>query len=131
MTEALHEQWHLAAARELDARVRNRMFFLQVTVTPEHAAAGPPPTEVDEQAWEAAGEEVERWLGRLDPDAVDEDQPPEHQIRPGDVTIELAAMPKKPKRRGTDPLIVNPYPGIVVFTGSYSTGPPPVFDDGT
>ena len=132
MSAELHEDWHLAAAKELEARVKNRDFFVRVAVDPEQAAkAGAGPGDLDGQAWEEAAQGAERWLEGIDPEAVDLDDLPEYEVRRGETPIVLAAIPKKPKRRGTDPLIVNPYPGVAVFTGSYTTGPPPVFDDGT
>lgn len=132
MSEGLHDQWHLAVSRELEARVKGRMFFVRVAVATEQTAPGAStPADVGDDVWDSLAERVEQWLEGLDPDAVDEDNLPEYEVRPGDTLLELAAIPKKPNRRGTNPLIVNPYPGIAVFTGSYSTGPPPQFDDGT
>lgn len=132
MTDDLHDQWHLTVAKELEARVKGRMFFVRVVVGPDPAGPGATsPADVDAHVWDSVAENVEQWLAGLDPDAVDEDNLPEYEVRPGDTSIELAALPKKVARRGKDPLIVNPFPGITVFTGSYSSGPPPVFDDGT
>ncbi len=133
MSEDLLDQWHRAVARELEARVKNRAFFLTIGTEPARAGSGPEmsPTDVGPQAWATVAEGVEQWLGGIDPDSADADNPPTYQARPGDIPIELTATPKKPRRRGTDPLIVNPYPTVTSFGGSYTTGPPPQFDDGT
>ncbi len=133
MSDDLLDQWHRAVANELEARVKSRMFFLHLRTDRARAQGGPTTsaTEVSPETWEAVAEEVEQWLAGLDPDTVDEDSPPTYQARPGEIPVELGATPKKKKRRGTDPLIINPYPAVNVLTGSYTTGPPPQFDDGT
>lgn len=131
MSDETQAEWHRAVTRELEARVKNRMFF--VTIEPEETGSegATDLEEVDSPTWEAVAESVERWLEGLDPDAVDPDAPATFEVRPGGNLVALSAAPKKEKRRGTDPLILNPYPGVPFFPGSYSTGPPPVFDDGT
>jgi len=133
MSEDLLDQWHRAVSKELEARVKSRLFFLNIATEPARAGGGPAtsPMDVASEEWETVAEGVEQWLAGLDPDAAGQDDPPTYEVRPGVTTIELTATPKKPKRRGTDPLIVNPYPEVNSFTGSYSTGPPPQFDDGT
>ena len=133
MSEDLQYQWHESVSKELEARVKNRMFFLTVAVEPERAGRGPAktPKDVDAPTWETTAQSVEQWLEGLDPDAVDQDDPPTHELRPEEVAVQLTAIPKKTNRRGTDPLVLNPYPGVTAFTGSYTTGPPPEFDDGT
>lgn len=131
MSDELQAEWHRAITRELEARVKNRTFF--VTIEPEVAGGegAMDPEQVDSPTWEAAAESVERWLEGLDADAIDLDAPPTFEVQPGNTLVALSATPKKEKRRGTDPLILNPYPGVPFFPGSYTTGPPPVFDDGT
>jgi len=131
MTDDLQAEWHRATTRELEARVKNRTFF--VTIEPEETAGEgtTDPEEVDSPTWEAVADSVERWLEGLDPKAIDPDAPPSFQVQPGNTPIELSATPKKEKRQGSDPLIVNPFPGVPYFPGSYTTGPPPEFDDGT
>ncbi len=133
MSDDLLDQWHRAVAKELEARVKSRVFFLQVGAEPAREAGRPAtdPMDVAPESWQTVAEGVERWLEGLDPDAVDADDPPTYEVQPGDTPISLAATPKKKKRRGTDPLVVNPYPTVSAFTGSYTTGPPPQFDDGT
>ena len=129
MNDDLPAQWHLAACERLEAQVRNRTFFLMVRVDPEQAERTTP-KEVDAGTWESVAESVERWLEGLDPDAIDGDHVPKLEVRPADTLIELSAVPKKRSRRGTDPLIGNPYPGIANFPGFYSSGPAPdIFDD--
>ncbi|MDQ6751103.1 MAG: hypothetical protein M3Z33_10165 [Actinomycetota bacterium] len=132
MSNDVYDEWHLAVSKELEARVKGRMFFVRVTVAPEAAAGGATsPAEVDEESWKGVAASVEEWLAGLDPDVVGDDNMPEHEVRPGGTPVELAALPKKEKRRGKDPLIVNPFPGIEVFTGTHTSGAVPVFDDGT
>lgn len=133
MSDDLLDQWHRAVAKELEARVKSRTFFLHIGTEPAGAGGGPAtsPMDVAAETWETLAEGVEQWLAGLDPDATDADNPPTYEARPGETPIELTATPKKKRRRGTDPLIVNPYPTVSSFTGSYTTGPPPEFDDGT
>lgn len=131
MSDDVRDEWHTAAAKELEPRVRSRMFHVRLSVTGEPGDGSAGPAELGEDAWDGMAAEVEEWLGGLDPDTVDADAPPEHELRAGAVAIRLAAMPRKPARRGKGDLIINPFPGIAFFSGSYSTGPPPVFDDGT
>jgi hypothetical protein len=133
MSDDLLDQWHRAVATELEARVKSRLFFVHVGIDAALAGDGPAtsPAEVGPKTWETLAEGVEQWLAGLDPDATDGDNPPTYEARPGDTPIELSATPKKLNRRGTDPLIVNPYPAVNSFGGTYSTGPPPQFDDGT
>lgn len=133
MSDNLLDQWHRAVSAELEARVKSRLFFLHIGTVPAKAAGGSAagPMDVVSEEWETVAEGVEQWLAGLDPDAVDADNLPTFHARPGETYIELTATPKKPNRRGTNPLIVNPYPEVNAFTGSYTTGPPPQFDDGT
>jgi len=133
MSDDLLDQWHRAAANELEARVKNRLFFLTIGIDPSQAQGGSTssPTDVAPETWDTVADGVEQWLEGIDPDVADADDPPSYEARPAETSIELTATPKKPKRRGTDPLVVNPYPSVSAFGGSYTTGPPPEFDDGT
>lgn len=133
MNDDLRAQWHQAACERLEAQVSSRTFFLLVSVEPEQAGRAPAttPNEVEPLTWEAIAESVERWLEALDPDAIGEDNVPKLEVRPGDTLVELTAVPKKRSRRGADPLIANPYPGMANFPAFYSSGPPPELDDGS
>ena len=131
MSDDVRDEWHTAAAKELEARVRNRMVYLHVSVAGDPDDGAARPADLRAEAWDGLATDVEQWLADLDPDAIDPDAPPEHELRAEPVAIKLAAMPRKPPRRGKGDLIINPFPGIAFFSGSYSTGPPPVFDDGT
>ncbi len=133
MNDELAAQWHRAACEQLEARVRSRIFFLLVSVEPAPAERGPAtaPQEVDAPAWESIAESVEGWLEGLDPDAIDEANVPKLEVQPGDALIELTALPKKKSRRGAEPLIGNPFPGIANFPAFYSSGPPPGSDGGS
>ncbi len=122
MADDLHDRWHRAACAELEERVQNRTFWLWVRVE-EGPSADTDPDGLEAETWEAAANEVEEWLGSLDPETIDEDDPPNHVLRPAGVQIELGATPKKPSRRGTDPLIGNLYPGLVYPRGSFTAGP--------
>ena len=123
MGDDLAEQWHLAVCSELESRVKNRDFFLWVAAEPGEEAV--PPEETDAEAWKALGEEVADWLGGTSADRVDPNEPVKLEVSVGDTRVELSATPKKPNRRGSDPLVLNLYPGMTYFTGSHSTGPAP------
>ena len=127
MSEERANQWHIAVCSELESRVKNRDFFLWVTVEPGEGASAP--EEVDSDGLKAVGDEVAEWLGGISADAVDANAPPKHEAHIATPRIELAATPKKPNRRGTDPLVLNLYPGMTYFTGSHSTGPAPELPD--
>ena len=128
MTDDLHDAWHRATCNELERRVKNRDFWIWVRVEEEaELVAGP--DEADPAAWRTVAEEVERWLEELDPQAIDADDPPARTIQLGDTLVELAATAKKPRRRGTDPLIGNLYPGMTYPRGSYRAGPAPELPD--
>jgi hypothetical protein len=128
MTEDLYDHWHRAACNELEHRVQNRTFWLWVRVEDD-----PPPSAdpqgVDPATWRSLADGVEEWLEGIDPDTVDADNPPSHQIDPGGAPIELNATPKKLGRRGTDPLIGNLYPGMTYPRESYTAGPAPELPD--
>jgi hypothetical protein len=127
VSDELADQWHVAVCKELESRVKNRDFWLWVTAeTPDEAGA---PEEVDADSWKALGDEVAEWLGGMSADRVDADDPPKHEAQIETTRIELAATPKKPNRRGTDPLVLNLYPGMTYFTGSHSAGPAPELPD--
>jgi len=127
MSDELPEQWHSAVCGELESRVKNRDFWLWVSAEPGEGA--PAPGEVGDEDWAALGAEVADWLGGMSADAVDADDPPKHESRVGATRIELTATPKKANRRGSDPLILNLYPGMTYFTGTYSAGPAPELPD--
>lgn len=95
MSEDLHDQWHLAVSKELEARVKGRIFFVKVSVAEEAAPGAASPTDVDAATWETVAESVQQWLEGLDPDTVDEDNLPEYVVRPADTSIELAAIPRR------------------------------------
>ena len=131
MSDELADQWHRAVCNELEAQVKNRLFFLWVSVDPQQAGEGsvPTPEEVEPQEWKAVAESVEGWLESLNPDTVDADDPPKFDARPAETAVELAAIPKKERRRGSDPLILNLHPGLTYFTGSYTARPAPELPD--
>ena len=131
MSEETHDQWHRAVCKELEARVKARTFLVWVKVTPGEGGQGSTttPGEVDPTAWETVAESAQGWLEGLDQNAVDHQNPPKDELRLADVVIELTASPKNTKRQGSGLLIGNPYPGVISFTESYSTGPAPAFDD--
>jgi len=131
VSEETHDQWHRAVCKELEARVKARTFLVWVKVTPGEGGQGSAttPGEVDPTAWETVAESAQGWLEGLDQNAVDHQNPPKDELRLADVVIELTASPKNTKRQGSGLLIGNPYPGVVSFTESYSTGPAPAFDD--
>jgi hypothetical protein len=123
MSDERADQWHIAVCAELESRVKNRDFFLWVTAEPAEEESSP--EDVGSDGWQAVAGEVAEWLGGMSPDGVDANDPPKHEARVGTTRIELAATPKKANRRGTDPLVLNLYPGMTYFTGSHSTGPAP------
>ncbi len=127
MNDELSDQWHIAVCRELESQVKNRDFFLWVTAEPAEGAA--PPEEVEPDDWRAVAEEVAQWLEGIALESVDPNDPPKHESRVATTRIELAATPKKEKRRGTDPLVLNLYPGMTYFTGSHSASPAPELPD--
>lgn len=127
MSDERADQWHIAVCRELESRVKNRDFFLWVTAEPGEGASSP--EDVDPDGWQAVADEVADWLGGMSPDGVDANDPPKHEAQIKATRIELAASPKKPNRRGTDPLVLNLYPGMTYFTGSHSAGPAPDLPD--
>lgn len=127
MTDELADQWHIAVCRELESRVKNRDFFLWVEVAPGDGAS--PPEEVDPDGWKVVADGVADWLGGMSADGVDANDPPKHEAQVATTRIEVTATPKKPNRRGTDPLVLNLYPGMTYFTGSHSTGPAPQLPD--
>ncbi len=131
MSNETQDQWHRAGCKELEAGVKARTFLVWVKVTPGEAGQEPAttPAEVDPTAWETVAESAQEWLEGLDQNAVDEQNPPKDELRLADVVIELTASPKNTKRQGSGLLIGNPYPGVVSFTESHSTGPAPAFDD--
>ncbi len=127
VSEELADQWHTAVCRELESRVKNRDFFLWVKAEPAEGAGAP--DEVDPDGWKVVADEVAEWLGGMSADRVDANDPPQHEALIETTRIELAATPKKPNRRGTDPLVLNLYPGMTYFTGSHSAGPAPDLPD--
>lgn len=127
MTDELPDRWHVAVCKELESRVKNRDFFLWVTAEPGDEAG--PPEDVDPETWRAVAEDVAHWLGGISADSVDPNNPPKHEARVVTTRVELTATPKKQNRRGTDPLVLNLYPGMTYFTGSYSAGPAPELPD--
>lgn len=131
MTDELQDQWHRAVCTELEARVKARTFLVWVKVSPGETDAdfAGTPTEIDASAWDTVSESAEQWLGALRPGKTGADDLPAHELRLAHVVIELTAHPKNTKRHGTGPLIGNPYPGVVSFTGSHSTGPAEPFKD--
>ncbi|MGI9082415.1 MAG: hypothetical protein ACR2FZ_09060 [Thermoleophilaceae bacterium] len=133
MSDEIQDEWHRAVCKELEARVKPRTFLVWVKVTLGEAGQGSAttPGEVDPTAWETVAKSAEGWLEGLDQNAVDDQNPPKDELRLADVVIELTASPKNTKRQGAGLLIGNPYPGVVSFTGSYSTGPAAAFDDET
>ena len=132
MDDDMQDRWHRAICKELEGRVKGRLFLVWVKAEPgqtepEGAAT---PEEVDPDAWEAVAQGTEDWLASLDQASADPNDPPKHELRLADVRIELSAVPKKSKRQGAGPLIANPFPGVATFTESYATGPAEPFDDG-
>lgn len=123
MSDELANDWHVAVCKELEERVKNRDFFMWVTVEPAEGSSAP--EEVDDAGWQALADDVAEWLGGVHPDTADPDDPPRHEATLPAARIELSASPKKPNRRGTDPLVLNLYPGMTYFTGSHSAGPAP------
>ena len=127
MSDELPDQWHIAVCRELESRVQNRDFFLWVSAQPGEGA--PPPEEVDAERWKGLADDVAEWLGGISADSVDANDPPKQEAQIATTRIELTATPKKPNRRGTDPLVLNLYPGMTYFTGSHTAGPAPELPD--
>ena len=127
------DKWHRAVCNELEGRVKSRTFLVWVNVETGQGEGEPAtnPEEVDSTAWEALAESAEGWLEGLDQQSVDDDNPPKHEVRVADLSIELTASPKKTKRQGTGSLVGNPYPGVASFTESYATGPADPFEDGS
>lgn len=123
MSDELADEWHVAVCRALEARVKNRDFFMWVTASPGDGAT--PPDEVADEDWQAVADDVESWLEGIHVDSADPNDPPRHEAAVATTGIELTATPKKPNRRGTDPLVLNLYPGMTYFTGSHSAGPAP------
>ncbi len=123
MSDELADEWHVTVGRELEARVKNRDFFMWVTVDPGDGAASP--EEVVEEDWQRVADDVAEWLDGTSPDTADPNDPPRHEVAVATARIELSASPKKQNRRGTDPLVLNLYPGMTYFTGSHSAGPAP------
>ena len=121
MSDDVADQWHVAVCNELESRVKNRDFWLWVTAEPGEASTAP--GEVGSEAWQALAAEVAEWLGGISADSVDADDPPKRESQIAATSVELTATPKKPNRRGTDPLVLNLYPGMTYFMGSYSAGP--------
>lgn len=119
----LTDRWHAAVCRELESRVKNRDFWVWVTVEP--GAEATPPDNLAPEAWQGFAEKAANWLGGFSAEKVDPDDPPKHEAEVAGTRVELSATPKKPNRRGSDPLILNLYPGMTYFTGSYSAGPAP------
>lgn len=127
VSDELADQWHIAVCRELESRVKNRDFFLWVEVEPAEGAGAP--EEVDSDGWKLVAGEVAEWLGGMSAAGVDANDPPKREAKIETARIELTATPKKPNRRGTDPLVLNLYPGMTYFTGSHSAGPAPELPD--
>jgi hypothetical protein len=127
MGDDLTDQWHIAVCRELESRVKNRDFWLWVTVEPGDGAASPDDSTSED--WRAVADDVAGWLGGISADSVDPDSLPTHEARIAATSVELTANPKKPNRRGTDPLVLNLYPGMTYFQGAYSAGPAPELPD--
>ena len=121
MSDELSDQWHVSVCTELESRVKNRDFFLWVTAEPGEGAG--PPEEVEADEWQAAADGVGTWLGGMTADTVDANDPPKHEAEVATTRITITATPKKPNRRGTDPLVLNLYPGMTYFTGSHSASP--------
>ena len=129
--EDLQDRWHRAICKELEGRVKGRLFLVWVKAEPGQAGPGgaATPEEVDPEAWEAVAQGAEEWLAGLDQAAVDPNDRPAHELRVADVRIELAVAPKKTKRQGSGPLIANPFQGVATFTESYAAGPAEPFDE--
>ena len=129
----MQDRWHRAICKELEGRVKGRLFLVWVKAEP--GQSGPEgagtPEEVDPEAWEAVAAGAEEWLEGLDQASIDPNDPPKHELRVADVRIELTAVPKKSKRQGAGPLIANPFQGVATFTESYATGPAEPFEDGS
>lgn len=123
MGDDLSDQWHIAVCTELESRVKNRDYFLWVTAEVGDGAV--PPEEVDADHWKALGDEVGGWLDGMSVEVVSPDDPPKHEARIQSTRVEVIANPKKPNRRGTDPLVLNLYPGMTYFQGVYSASPAP------
>ena len=95
---------HHRVSDALEQRVRNRDWFLWITVH-----------RVDPDAdLERLALEVEAWLSRHDPDEV-EGEPPELDYVARGLRLTLRAIPKKRHARGDDPLVGNPYPAFAYW----------------
>lgn len=127
MSDELSDRWHIAVCTELESRVKNRDFFLWVSAEPSGDAS--PPEQLDAEEWTALGQAVAEWLDGMSVEAVSSDDPPTHEAHAGGTLVALTATPKKPNRRGTDPLVLNRYPGATYFQGTYSAGPAPELPD--
>ena len=127
MSDELSDQWHVAVCTGLESRVENRDYFLWVAAEPDEGTA--PPEAVEAGDWAALAEEIAEWLDGMSPEGVDPNDPPKREARIATTRVEVTATPKKPNRRGTDPLVLNLYPGMTYFTGSYSAGPAPELPD--
>jgi hypothetical protein len=104
-------EWHEAVRDTLDSRISNPNFFLWIDVEAEPGAS------LDK---DTLREDIEEWLGELDPDAaIAEQTQPRHRLRVGGMDIQLTALPKKPEARGTSQRIVgNPVPAFAYFVGN-------------
>jgi hypothetical protein len=97
---------HHRVSQALEVGVRNRDWFLWLDVSGE--------PELPDLGSLVA--ETERWLARLDPDAGG-DEAELDWVGPG-LRVHLRALAKKPRARGGNPLVGNPYPAFAYWVAS-------------
>ncbi len=111
MLSELH--WHQEVAAALERGVRNRDWFLWLTLDPpsdDKRGSTPPLTELADQ--------VDAWLSGLDPDVVTHTGRSEQwtwTASSGAARLTLSAIPKKPDARGHAGLIGNPVPAFAYW----------------
>jgi hypothetical protein len=99
-------EWHRELAAELERRVQNRDFFIWLNVTGRRRGE---PIDYD-----AIAREVETWLRGLDPESHSPQAPGLQSVGPT-LDLEVRAIPKKRRARGSQPLVANPLPAVAYW----------------
>lgn len=94
---------HHALSEALEGGVANRDWFLWLDVS-----GGDPHPD-----FSSLIEQTERWLAQQDPDARELATTLSWQQR--GLHVEIRAEPKKPRARGAQPLVGNPYPAFAYW----------------